>query len=144
MCQSSGELGSNQSRRCAADIMWQSAAPSQRMLSYDSKNRAPVTTSGNSATRYAAGNDKSLFAILAILISILCMVCLLNVFIFIINHYKEFLLNNTLHSTIISTSISPMGVYFIEIFAIIYRSDRISNGYIVNELVIKLEILNEI
>ena len=35
-------------------------------------------------------------------------------------------------------------VYFIEIFAINYRSDRISNGYIVNELVIKLEILNEI
>ena len=86
MCQSPGELGSNQSRRCAADIMWQSAAPSQRMLSYDSKNRAPVTTSGNSATRYAAGNDKSLFAILAILISILCMVCLLNVFIIHIHH----------------------------------------------------------
>ena len=65
-----------------------------------------------------------------------------SLFIFIINHCKEFLLNNTLHSTIIS--ISSMGVYFIEIFAIIYRSDRISNGYIVNELVIKLEILNEI
>ena len=64
MCQSPGELGSNQSRRCVADIMWQSAAPSQRMLSYDSKNRTPVTTSGHSATRYAAGDDKSLFAIL--------------------------------------------------------------------------------
>ena len=65
MCQSPGELGSNQSRRCVADIMWQSAAPSQRMLSYDSKNRTPVTTSGHSATTYAAGNDKSFFAILA-------------------------------------------------------------------------------
>ena len=76
------------------------------------------------------------------------MVCLLNVFIIHIHHQSLQRVSSkqyTAQYNYIYIYISYLQwVYFIEIFAINYRSDRISNGYIVNELVIKLEILNEI